>query len=247
MIETQEISKVSQGAMTVSEQVKMIRVVDSVTMATANDGFLTIRRMRKEISSVFSPMEEKAKDAKRAADETRKEVMRQWEKVEAPLLAAEAYLNGQMTGYKRIQDDLRAKEQEALRQEAVKVEMARRKAEEEAKLKQAAELEAAGAQEDADAIMAEALEGFERPMAVYTPPPTTQKVELDGMASRTTWKANVVNLKALALAVGTGKAPLNLIEANIPALNRLATALKKEMSIPGVEAISDTRMVPTGR
>ena len=242
-----EIQKVSQGAMTVSEQVKLIRVMDAASMATANDGFLTIRRMRKEIASVFSPMEEKAKEAKRAADDSRKEVMKQWEKVEAPLLAAEFYLNGQMSAYKREQDRIRAAEEEGLRQEAIKAEMARRQKEEEAKFRQAAELEASGAQYEADAIIEEVLEDIQKPIEVYTPPPTTQKVELDGMASRTTWKAQVNDLKALCMAIGTGKAAINLVLPNEPALNKLATALHEQMNVPGVKAVSETKMVPTGR
>jgi hypothetical protein len=244
MIETQEISK---ECMPIPSQAKMILVKDEPSKCQANEFFLIIRGLRKRIAQTFDPMEKKAKEAKQKAEESRKTIVQEREKLEAPLLEGENWINGQLTTYKRIQDEIRAKEQEALRQEAIKVEMARRKAEEEAKLKQAAELEASGAQYEADQVMAEALEEVEKPMEVYTPPPTTQKVELDGMASRTNWKANVVNLKALALAVGTGKAPLNLIEANLPALNRLATALKKEMAIPGVEAVSETKLVPTGR
>ncbi len=242
-----EIQKVSQGAITISEQVKMIVVSDAVSMGRANEGFLIIRKMRKEIASVFSPMEEKAKEAKRAADDSRKEVMKQWEKVEAPLLAAEFYLNGQMSAYKREQDRIRAEEEEKLRQEAIKAEMARRKAEEEEKLKQAAELEAAGAQDEADQVMAEALEEVEKPMDVYVPPPPTPRVDLNGMASRTTWKAQVYDLKALCLAIGTGKASINLVLPNESALNKMAIALHEQMNVPGVKAVSETKMVPTGR
>ncbi len=238
---------VRQEVMPISEQARMISVIDHPTLVKANDFFLVIRQMRKRIGDVFDPIIEAAKEAKRKADNTRAEAIRQKEKIEEPLLRAEAYLNGQITDYKRIQDKIRLEEEERNRQEAIKAECERRQKEENEKLVQATELEKAGAYEEADALITETIEEIEEPIEVYVPPPKTPKVELNGMAMVTTWRAEVTNLKELCLAVGQGRCPLAYVEPNMPALNKQAISLKGEMKIPGVKPMFETKSRPTGR
>lgn len=48
----------------------------------------------------------------------------------------------------------------------------------------------------------------------------------------------ITDLKALCLAVATGKVSPESVTANMPVLNRLAVALKGTMNIPGVKAYS---------
>ena len=93
----------------------------------------------------------------------------------------------------------------------------------------------------------EAIEEIEKPLEVYVPPPATPKTELDGMILVTNWHAEVVSLRELCLAVGQGRCPLAYVEPNMPTLNTLAVRLKKEMNIPGVKAVSETKSRPTGR
>ena len=242
-----EIETVRQEVTPLSEQALMIRVQDQPTLRQANDFFLVLRQMRKKISDVFSPIIEAAKETKRKADATRAEAVRQQEKIEEPLLRAEAYLNGQITDYKREQDKIRAEEEERNRQEAIKIEMERREKEEKLRIKQAAVLEKAGAFEEADALIEQAVEDSLKPVEVYIPPPATQKVELNGMTTVTTWHAEVVNPRLLGLAIGTGECPLAYGDPNMPALNKQAISLKTEMRIPGVKAVSETKSRPTGR
>lgn len=242
-----EIEQVSKEVMPLSEQALIIRVQDQPTLTKANDFFLVIRQMRKKIGDVFDPIIEAAKEAKRKADLTRAEAVRQKEKIEEPLLRAEAYLNGQITDYKREQDRIREEEQEKLRQKAIKEEMERRKKEEDLRMKQAAALEKAGAKEEAEALVQETIEAQEEPIQVYVPPPSTPKVELDGMATVTTWHAEVVNPRLLFLAIGKGECPLAYGDPNMPALNKQAISLKEEMRIPGVKAVSETKSRPTGK
>ena len=242
-----EIETVQKEVTPLSEQALMIRVQDMPTLAKANDFFLVIRQMRKKIGDVFSPIIEAAKETKRKADATRAEAVRQQEKIEEPLLRAEAYLNGQITDYKREQDKIRAEEEEKLRQKAIKEETERRKKEEDARMKQAAALEKAGAKEEAEALIEETIQEQEEPMQIYVPPPSTPKVELNGMATVTTWHAEVVNPRELFLAIGQGKCPLAYGDPNMPALNKQAISLKGEMRIPGCKAVSETKSRPTGR
>jgi len=247
-----EIETVQKEVMPISEQARMISVIDHPTLVKANDFFLVIRQMRKKIEDVFSPIIEAAKETKRKADATRAEAVRQQEKIEEPLLRAEAYLNSQITDYKREQDRIRAEEEERNRQKAIKEEMERRKKEEDQRLKEAAKLEKAGAKEEAEALIQETIEAQEEPIQVYVAPPSTPKVELDGIATVTTWHAEITDLKALCLAVGQGKCPVAYVEPetllkNHPALNKQAISLKGEMRIPGCKSVSETKSRPTGR
>lgn len=246
-IETVEIEQVKAKAITFPEQAKAIIVRDQKSLGLANQFFLDIRSLRKEIASYFDPIIEAAKEAKRKADNARAEAVSQKERAEAPLVVAEAYLNGQITDYKREQDRIRQEEEERLRQKAIKEEMERRKKEEDARMKQAAALEKAGAKEEAEALIEETIQAQEEPMQVYVAPPSTPKVELNGMATVTTWHAEVTSLKELCLAVGQGKCPTSYVLANMPTLNSLAVHLNKEMRIPGVKAVSETKSRPTGR
>src|SRR3989304_10076991 len=50
----------------------------------------------------------------------------------------------------------------------------------------------------------------------------------------------------LAKAADIGKAPLAYVDANMPTLNTLARRLMKEMSIPGVKAVSTSSVAATG-
>ncbi len=242
-----QIETVQQEVMPLSEPALIIRVQNQPTLTQANDMFLVLRQMRKKIGDVFDPIIEAAKESKRKADATRAEAVRQKEKIEEPLLRAEAYLNGQITDYKREQDRIREEEQEKLRQQAIKDEMDRRKKEEEEKLAQAAELEKAGATEEAEMLVQETIQQQQEPIQVHVAPPTTQKVELNGMANVTTWHAEVVSIRELCLAIGQGRQPTTLVDPNMPNLNRQAISLKGEMRIPGVKAISETKSRPTGR
>ncbi len=242
-----EIEVVRQEVLPIPAQAKMIVVKDQVSLGKANDFFLVIRALKKKIAEVFDPMEEAAKEAKRKADDSRKTIVAQREKIEAPLKEGEAYLSSQIIDYKREQDRIRAEEQEILRQKAIKEEMERRKAEEEARMTQAAALEAVGAKEEAEALVAETIEEIEKPIEVYVPPPATPRIDLTGASIKTYWSAEITDLKALCRAVAEGKAPVGCVEPNMTVLNAQARALKKEMNIPGVRPVSTSSMASTGK
>ena len=55
---------------------------------------------------------------------------------------------------------------------------------------------------------------------------------------REVWSAEVTDIKALCRAVADGKASTECVMANMPVLNRMASALKATMNIPGVRAYS---------
>ena len=74
----------------------------------------------------------------------------------------------------------------------------------------------------------------------------SQKPDVSGVAFRTTWHAEVLDLELLVLACATGKAPLALLLPNMVTLNAQARSLKKEMNIPGVRAVPDEGVAARG-
>ncbi len=242
-----EIEIVQKEVLTIPQQARMIVVKDQGSLENANRFFIVIRALKKKIAATFDPMEAAAKEAKRKAEESRKTIMEERAKIEAPLNVAEDYLSGQVVGYKREQDRIREEEQEKLRQEAIRIEAGRRKKEEDERVAQAAILEESGATEEAEALVNEAIEEKEKPIEVYIPPPETPKVKLEGASIKTYWSAKVVNLQKLVKAVAENKAPLTCLEANMTTLNGLARSLKKEMKIDGVEVVQTSSMGATGR
>ncbi len=235
-----EIETVKAEVMPIPQQAQMIIVKDQGSLSRANEFYLVIRGLRKKIADTFDPIISKAHAA-------HKEALSQKSQIEAPLVVAEKWLNGQVTIYHQEMEKKRREEEEILRQEAIKTEMERRKKEEDERLAQATELEKAGAHEEAEALIAETVEEIEKPLEAYIPPPDTPKVKMEGATVKTFWSAEVYDLKVLAKAVGEGRAPLAYIERNMTALNAQARSLKKELNIPGVKAVSTSSMSATGR
>ena len=239
--------EVKAKALPIATEAMGIIVRDQTTLIKANQAFLLIDAARKEIKDYFGPIVEKWKETKKSADEGRALSLRKWEKAEEPLVRARMYLDTQIVDYKREQDKKREEEQEKLRQEAIKAEMERRKREEEERLSQAAELEAAGATEEAEALIAETIEENQKPVDVYIPPPETQKIKLEGATVKEYWHAEVFSLKALCKGIGEGKYPETWVNANMTPLNEQARSRGNEMKIDGVRAVSVDKMAATGR
>ena len=63
---------------------------------------------------------------------------------------------------------------------------------------------------------------------------------------RTTWSAEVVDLAGLVKACAEGKAPLNLLVPDMPALNALARTQKERFDIPGVKAVAEQGVTARG-
>ncbi len=110
------------------------------------------------------------------------------------------------------------------RQRQADEEAARRRAELEAETK--AQAQAAGfAEPEADelakleAASVQAVEAVR--VAVPPPPPSTARASMGSVTYRKVWKAQVVNLRALAGAIAAGTQPETLIAPNMVAINAL--------------------------
>lgn len=119
------------------------------------------------------------------------------------------------------------------------------RAEEARRLEEAAALEAEGRREEAEQVLDEEPALIEAPIA----PPPTPKVA--GVSMREKWTAEVTDKAAFVRAVAANPSLLGLVDANAGALNQMASALKSDLKIPGVnvrrEQVVSARGRATGR
>lgn len=127
-----------------------------------------------------------------------------------------------------------AAERRRLAEEQQKYLEQQRQDEEARRLQAAMDLEAQGASKEA---VAAKLDEEAMPMAIVQPR-TTPKAA--GKTSRETWSAVVEDKKALIAAVASGAVSLEALEINQSFLNKLASAYRAGLSIPGVKVVSST-------
>jgi len=133
-----------------------------------------------------------------------------------PLLRAQdEVLRPAILKYQHQQEESRRIAQDKLNEEL-------RKQEEATVLAAAEELEKAGAKDLADMVLSEPIQ----PPTIIIPSTT----KYDGISYRTTYAAEVYDIRALCRAVADGKIPETYVMANIPALNSMARNLKEAMN-----------------
>jgi hypothetical protein len=233
-IDITEEQEVKSVALALPDNARSIKVMDYATKEAANAFFLKCREARKRIAAVFDPHIDRAKAAKMAADATRAGLVAEKTAAEAPIVEAEGIVNREIMRFDA--EDRKRREEEQRIAEA----KARKEAEEKA-LAEAAEAEASGDREEAEEIIKEAVHA---PVFVPPPPPPPKLV---GSAEVTTRKMEVTDLKALVLAVASGKAPLTYLQADEVAIRRTVIAQKASFSCPGVKTWPETSRRGTGR
>jgi len=260
LVETTDVEK---RAISIVDQAKAVKVTDSATYAAAGEIWKAIGEMMKEVDTAFDKniklWHEGHKNA--LADKAR-----YWN----PLDAAKRSIKQIMSTWDTEQERIRQAEQARLAEIARKEEEARRKAEldriaaeakaEEDRLMEAALAAEASGDGESAAILAiaavEAEQNAKQEAAaiqaepVYVAPvvlaKTTPKVQ--GIVYTTRWSASVTDIKALCLAIGTGRASTEFVigldrnkdtgVVTSPSLNKQAVSLMQTLAIPGVTAIS---------
>lgn len=213
-----ETNEVETKALTIVDQAKAVVVKDAESYTAAGLMWKTIKDMMKEIEDTFNPIIDQAHKA-------HKKALEQKAKYYSPLDQASRNVKKLMSDYD--EEQRRIAEAEARRLQEIA-----RKAEEERRLQEAILAEEAGEKEEAAAILEE---------PVYVPPVQVQKATpklQGGPVYREVWSARVTDIRALCRAVADGKASPECVMGNMPTLNRMATALKATMQIPGVVAES---------
>lgn len=181
--------------------------------------------------------DEKAANERRAAEEKRRTEEIERRKIQE---AENARLKAERDAAEaRARGDREAREKaEREAQEARERATAAEKAANEAKAA-ATKLETRAAQtQERGAEKAEFLN--QQAAAVVAPTVQVDVPKVAGLSTRKAYKAKVIDLMALVKAIAEGKAPVAYVLANEQVLNKMAAALKEQMSIPGVELEEDT-------
>ena len=144
------------------------------------------------------------------------------------LSEAERIIKRSILAYQEVEERKRLEAQaaaaQALRKEREKLEA------------QAARALATGKLEKAEALRITA-EAIPERMEIA---PTATKVA--GLASRSTWRAELVDKLALVTYVAQHPEWLNLLEPNMTAINGLARSQKSALAIPGIRAVQEKQL-----
>ena len=229
-------SEARSVAIVLPDMARAIKVVDHLSRTRANDFFLKCREAKKKIGEIYDPHIERAKAAKKAADETRAGLVKEKDIAEAPIIEAEKIAKKEILRFDDEEDKRREDERRYAEAKA------RAEAEENA-LREAEDALAAGDEEGANAIIEEAIES-PRPIFVPPPPPPPK---LEGSAKYETWKFEVTDLKALVAGINSGKVPLSAVTADRVAINKSVQGMKGSFRWPGIKVWSEKDMRPTGR
>jgi hypothetical protein len=213
--------EIEEKALTMTEQVTALAVVDKETYDLANSFGAAAKELLKAIDEAFDPIIE-------AAHKSHKTALEQKKKQSAPVEAVKKMVDAKMVAWYQAE---KAKA-EALQRAAEAA--ARKKAEDEA-LAQAQLLQDMGMDEAAE-------EALEAPVVLELGK-TFEPEKAEGVSYRDSYSATVVNLMLLVKAVAAGTQPLACIEANMVTLNGFARTLKSEANIPGVRIDKTTSQV----
>ena len=216
-IVTPEIQQTTDKALTV------IDVAGKVNIVTVHD-YQFAQGLMKEVKDRIKGLEDTRMSQTRPLDESKRLIMDFFRGPLQKLNDAKEHLNQVMVKWTEEQEARRREEERRLQEEA------RKRAEEEA-LKAAIEAEEAGEKEEAEQIMAEPV--YVPPIKVASEIPKSKESHI-----RESWSAEVVSLKDLVMAISQGKAPLQVVQADMTFLNGQARSYKQALNIPGVRAIS---------
>ncbi len=235
-IDVQEVRALEAESLSLVQSTQTISIVSHDDYLSAGEHSKSLSRAMKQVEALF-------KEPIDAAYQTHKSICAAKNKLFDPLKAAKLLCDEKVKVYL----------QALRRKEAEEAEARRKKMEEEA-----AALAAAKAADSKITTLAETLKqrGFEEEAAALMeglkqepppPPPSVKPIEpatkVEGLHLRSVWKAEVIDPMALIQEVAAGRQPIHFITINEQALNKMASALRGEMRIPGVKAVEQTSVV----
>lgn len=185
------------------ERAKALKVTNVEEHAAALEDLKTTATVEKFIKDLYA-------NPKKILHQAHKDMCADEAKYLVPIGEVRALIGGKCIAFEDIQ---RQKAEEIQRQ----AQEAARQQEEERQLADAIDAEQAGDKEGAAAILEEKVEA---PVIQVAPVLAT----VAGVSSRVTWSAEVTDKAKLLAYVATHPEWLNLIEPNMPALNKLAQA-----------------------
>jgi hypothetical protein len=207
-------------ALTLTQEARALAVTDQRTYQLAAERLLAVADLRREIVAHHEPI-------KRAAHSAWQQVLAAEKRLLDPVADAERIYK---TGIASYEAEQRRREAEA----RAKAEAAAQRAAEEQRERELEQAEAQGA--DAEEITAMIAAPLVVPPARVEPAFQQAK----GVTVAANWKGEVTSLEALVKGIAGGKANLNLVMANEPAINQLARATRGTLQIPGIHFFSQS-------
>lgn len=202
--------EVEEKALSIVDQAKAVKVVDSESYTAAGIFWKQIKDMMKEVADTFDPLIESAHKQHKLALEKKA-------KFYAPLEKAYKDVKKLMSDYDAEQERIRKAEEARLAEIA-------RKEEEDRRLQEAISAEQSGNKEEADAII-------ETP--VYVPPVVLQKTTpklSGGPVYRTIWKFRIKNSAII---------PREYMTPDEVKIGGVVRAMKSATNIPGIEVYEE--------
>lgn len=191
----------------------------------------------KAIKKKAKELDEQRKTITKPLDDEKASVMNFYRPATEFLTEAESILKKAMSAYQAEVERQAAIER--ARQNAIAIAAQQRQREEAAKREAEAQLALAeGDIETAVALQSEAAE-LELSAELTTPAIVAEPSKTDGISYKTTWTAEVTDIVALCQYIAQNPNQAHLVEPNISELRKLAIALKDQMNIPGVKAVSN--------
>lgn len=210
-----DVAIIEQEAATLAARATAIQVVDAPSYEAAAGELLGVTAYLKRVDDLCDGAIEAGHQAHKAA------------------LAVKAKLTGPAQAFQRATKMAMATWQQAeqarLDAAARAAEAEQRRLEEDARVAEAAQLEQAGDGETAVAVLA---------TPAFVPPVIAPRAapKVAGVTTHQVWKAVCSDLLTLVRAIAAGKAPLNLVQANQPAINAQVRLTKGDTNVPGLKA-----------
>lgn len=216
MDDTALLTTLATDALTVA---KCSAVKTATDYIEAGNFLKVIKERSARIVAYWKPKKDQAAALHKSLVAAEKELL-------APLEQAESIIKAGMLAYQKEQDRIR---QEAERERRRQEEDARMKMEEARRLVAEAQQKEELDEADVEILLMAQAEVDAAESAIAPPPPPAAKVQ--GVSTRKTWKARVVNDKLVPVAM----MGITLRPVDMTALNRLAVASSGGAEVPGVE------------
>lgn len=210
-----EIAVIEKEVPDVIAQAQRIIVTNNEQETRAVEFLKTIKTMQAEVNDTFSPIVEKAHAAHKEATAQRNKFLN-------PLLEAEKRIKGRVSNFRLDMERKRMEQERRLREEAEKKAEAERQ-----KLQKQAEKAAAKGNEEKAAELQARKEMVQAPTIVVE----NQTTKQEGMAVRTVWKARIVNPNLV---------PREYLLPNEKLIDSIAKSTKGTLKIAGVEFFEDS-------
>jgi hypothetical protein len=200
----------------------------------------SIKTLRAGVAVFWTPHIEAAMETKRKAEASRKALVDERDRMEAPLVEAEDTLKRGLLAWEAQEEVRRREEERRLQAEA------QRQAEA-VTLAAAAALELEATATGDEGLRQEAMDILSQPIEAPVVSVATSVPKVQGVSYLDNWKAHPdVDVRALAGAVASGGVPAAFLTPNLVAINQFAKATQGTEPVPGVRFFNDRLVVARG-